>query len=368
MNHNFVTTKPFSGKKHKPLGSTSPFVWSIEPAFGCNLKCAHCCADLIDKKDNHLMKEDVWRASFSILNEVSPYVRVDLCGYVGEPSLNDELMELLPIARELAPNTQIQMTSNGTKLLTGKYTMKGLLDAGANILYVDQYGKHERFEKLANESGYPWYQYYDKPENAPTPWMYYGPEQKMIVLMDEPATWPESRKKAGLLGNWYGNMNWERGDAQEEFGMFPLEKPLTRRCNQPFLYVTVASDGSYLLCCQDGLQVTKGKFGNVLDGVEGFKKFWYGKEMQTVRRRLRYKNRADTDYACNKCNVTFSRSDFKHWSIEEIENHYDGKEWKQLKEESGVDRFDAQVFDKLFDDEQVKKKPPVKNIFQLQNI
>ena len=277
-------------------------------------------------------------------------------------------MELLPIARELAPNTQIQMTSNGTKLLTGKYTMKGLLDAGANILYVDQYGKHERFEKLANESGYPWYQYYDKPENAPTPWMYYGPEQKMIVLMDEPATWPESRKKAGLLGNWYGNMNWERGDAQEEFGMFPLEKPLTRRCNQPFLYVTVASDGSYLLCCQDGLQVTKGKFGNVLDGVEGFKKFWYGKEMQTVRRRLRYKNRADTDYACNKCNVTFSRSDFKHWSIEEIENHYDGKEWKQLKEEPGVDRFDAQVFDKLFDDEQVKKKPPVKNIFQLQNI
>jgi len=326
-------------KKIKPLGSTSPNVWSIEPAFGCNLKCAHCCADLIPKADNHIMEEDVWSATFSILHAVSPTVRVDLCGFVGEPTLNMQLTRLLPIARELAPLAQIQITTNGTKLRTGEVSMKALLDGGANILYVDQYGPHEQFERLAAESGYPFYQYYDAPPDAMTPWKYWGPDLKMIVLMDEPSTWPVSRLKANLLGNWYGNMNWERGEAQSKFKMLPLVKPLIRRCNQPFLYVTVASNGDYLLCCQDGLQVTKGKFGSVIDGIEGFKRFWYGKEMQTVRRRLRLKNRADTEYACAKCNITFSRSDYTHWTDEQVASWFDGTTHQALDVEPDIARF-----------------------------
>src|SRR3990167_6255146 len=193
--------KPKIPKKIKPLGSTSPIVWSIEPAFGCNLRCAHCCADLIPKSDNHIMCEEVWRNAFTILNAVSPTVRVDLCGFVGEPTLNTQLMKLLPIARTLAPLSQIQITTNGTKLRSGEITMKGLLDAGANVLYVDQYGPHDEFEKMAADSGYPFYQYYNAPKNAPSPWKYWGPDMKIIVLMEEPSTWPQSRLKAGLLGN-----------------------------------------------------------------------------------------------------------------------------------------------------------------------
>lgn len=339
----FRVVKP--PKRIKPLGATSPLVWSMEPAFGCNLKCAHCCADLIPKSDNSLMCEETWRSAFATLNAVSPTVRVDLCGFVGEPTLNPELTRLLPIARELAPLAQIQVTTNGTKLLTKAVTMRGLLDGGANILYVDQYGDKKRFERLAEESGYPFYQYYDPPPNAPTPWKYWGPEQKVIVLMDEPSTWPKSRLKAGLLGNWYGNMNWERGEAQSDFGMAPLGEPLTRRCNQPFQFVTVSASGDYLLCCQDGLQVTRGKFGNVSEGVDGFHRFWYGEEMQTVRRRLRLKNRADTDYACAKCNITFSRCDYKLWTDGQVNRYFDGDSledrgvWHDLKPEPGVDRF-----------------------------
>ncbi len=77
----FRVVKP--PKSIKPLGATSPLVWSIEPAFGCNLKCAHCCADLIPKAANSLMCEEIWRSAFSVLNSVSPSVRVDLCGFVG---------------------------------------------------------------------------------------------------------------------------------------------------------------------------------------------------------------------------------------------------------------------------------------------
>lgn len=339
----FVDAKP--PKRVRPLGFASPYVWSIEPAYGCNLRCGHCCADLVPKDDYELMSESTWRSTFAILAAVSPTVRVDLCGYVGEPTLNPNLERLLPIARRVAPLAQIQITTNGTKLLTGDYSMAGLLDAGANILYVDQYGDKRRYEKLARESGYPFYRYYDAPPDAPTPWRYWGPDQKVIVLMDEPSTWPRSRLRAGLLGNWYGNMNWDRGVAQRDFGMAPLETPLVRRCNQPFLYVTVSASGDYLLCCQDGLQTTRGRFGNVSTGVDGFRRFWFGIDLQTIRRRLRFKNRAATVYACARCNVTFARCDYRHWTDSQTHLYFAGGDfddpaaWRELPPEPGVDRF-----------------------------
>lgn len=320
-------------KKIKPLGSTSPWVWSIEPSFGCNLKCGHCCAELIPEESKGLMAYDTWVSTFQIIQAVSPTVRVDICGYVGEPTLNPHLTEWLPVAREIAPYAQIQITTNGTMLRKGIVNYKALLDAGANIIYTDQYGPHAEFEKLASESGYPFYQYYDPPKGAPTPWKYYGPQVKMIVLMDHPGTWPKSRFRAGLLGNWYGHLNWEKG---KRFGMAPLQEPLHRRCNQPFLYVTVAANGSYLLCCQDGMHVTDGMFGNVSDGVPGFRNYWYGEKVQTIRRRLRNKDRAGTPFACAKCNITFSRCDFKHWTDEQVNHFWDGAQWQKFEDGSPI--------------------------------
>jgi len=277
------------------------------------------------------MSYKTWCSIFKIINAVSPTVRVDICGIVGEPTLHPKLTEWLPEARRLAPNAQIQITTNGTKLLDGQVNYKDLLDAGANIIYTDQYGDHSEFEMLADKSGYPYYQYYDPPENAWSPWRYYGPHVKMIVLMDHPGTWPRSRFKAGLLGNWYGNLNWEKS---KRFGMLPLEKPLTRRCNQPFLYVNVAANGDYLLCCQDGMHVTAGMFGNVSSDIYGFRKFWYGKEMLVIRKRLRNKDRAGTLFACAKCNITFSRCDFIHWQDEQMQIWWDGGQWVRFQEQS----------------------------------
>ena len=313
-----------STKKIKPLGGTSPWVWVVEPSYGCNLKCGHCCAELIDENKKEFMSYDNWSSTFKIMIEVSPTVRVDICGIVGEPTLHPNLTEWLSIARYYAPNVQIQITTNGTMIKKGNVNFKDLLDAGANVIYTDQYGDHKNFEELARQSGYRYYSYYNKPKGAWSPWKYYGAQLKMIVLMDEPSTWPDTRYKAGLLGHWYGNLNWEKA---KRFKMKPLEKPLIRRCNQPFLYVNVAANGNYLLCCQDGMQITNGMFGGVYSGVNGFLDFWYGKEMQIVRRRLRNKDRASTKYACAKCNITFSRCDFRHWTQEELSIYRTNNEW-----------------------------------------
>jgi Predicted Fe-S oxidoreductases len=177
MNHNWIGLDQHV-KKIKPMGPTSPHVWSFEPVFGCNLACGHCCAKLIKKDKHEYMTEAVWTAAWDILGKVSPTVRVDICGFVGEPTLHPQLTEWLKIARKLAPLAQIQLTTNGTMLLNGKVDYKAMFKAGLNIAYTDQYGSHRKFEELAAASGYPFYQYYDSPQGAPTPWKYYGPTLK----------------------------------------------------------------------------------------------------------------------------------------------------------------------------------------------
>jgi hypothetical protein len=271
------------------------------------------------------MSESTWRSSWQLIKQLSPTCRVDLC-VGGEPTLNKQLADFLRIAREISPLSQIQITTNGTQIVKGVFTYRQLLEAGANIVYTDMYSPLEKYVELAEASGFPWYEYYKPPENAPSPWTYYGPDLKMIVLQEQPENWPKSRFRAGLLGTWYNHLDWK---AAERFGLYPVEKPLTRRCNQPFLYVTIDSRGNYLLCCQDNTGETSGLFPNVKEGLEGFRRFWYGKDLQTIRRRLRLKNRAATSY-CSRCCVTFSRCDFLHWTDEQVDHFWNGSGWENM--------------------------------------
>ena len=322
--------KPKPPKRINPLGPTAPWVWSLEPTHGCNLRCGHCNCRLDPlPKTYDFVSEETWLAAWKIIAALGPTRRSDLC-VGGEPTLHPDLPGLLRVARRTSPLTQIQITTNGTQLRSGRLTYKGLLDAGANVVYTDMYGPNEEFVELAKASGYPWYEYYDAPAGAPSPWTYYGPELKVIVLQEQPENWPASRFKAGLLGTWYNHLDWE---AAKRFGLSPVLEPLTRRCNQPFLYVTIDSRGRYLLCCQDNTgESAVEEFGNVADGVAGFKSFWYGRRMQEIRGRLREKHRDRTTY-CRRCCVTFSRCDFKHWKDEQVGIFWDGKAWSPMPAE-----------------------------------
>lgn len=313
-------------KRIKPLNELTPWVWAIEPVHGCNLRCGHCSHALDAPNDISFMSKKTWINCFNILKEISPTCRIDLC-ISGEPTLHPKLLEFLSIARKINPPGQIQITTNGTMISNGNLTYKELFEAGVNILYVDMYAPKELHIKLAKESGYEWYEYYDNKEKKKSPWTYWGPDIKMIVLQEQPDNWPKSRYHAGLLGTWYNHLNWGKA---RKYGLYPVTKPLTRRCNQPFLYVPVHVSGSYLLCCQDNWGETAGVFGSVNEvGVNGFLKYWFGKELQTIRRRLRLKNRADTSY-CSRCCITFSRCDFKHWTDEQVGKYYDGEKFVKM--------------------------------------
>lgn len=326
MNNNLTFPKVKKQKIVKPLGATSPWVWIIEPTHGCNLSCGHCSCRLNKKGIYHFMTEETWIKTWNIIAKITPTCRVDLC-LGGEPTLNENLSEFLKIAKRISPLSQIQITTNGTMLKLGKVTYKNLLDSGANIIYTDMYGTREEFIELAKKSNYPWYEYYNAPEGAPSPWMYQGPDLKLIVLQLQPENWPKSRYRAGLLGTWYNHLDWKEA---KKFNLFPVVTPPKRRCNQPFLYVPVDSHGNYVLCCMDNTGETSGMFGSVYDGTKEFKSYWYGKKLQIIRRRLREKNRIDTSQ-CSRCAFTASRCDLKHWSDSDVSKFWNGSAWQMIK-------------------------------------
>jgi len=317
-------------RKTSRFKGMSPWAWAIEPVHGCNLRCGHCATRLFPVGKTSYMTEATWRALFRVIHEVTPVCRVEMAN-AGEPTLHPELPRFIRIAKEISPHTQLQITTNGTMLASGKWTYRQLFNAGINIVYVDTYAPREQHIALAKESGFPWYEYHAKPPNAPGAWTYHGPDFQLIVLMDPPIHWPESRKKFGRLGTFLNNLDWE---AAKEFNMSPVLQAPQRACNQPFRYVSVVWNGSYQLCCQDFMGETNGTFGGVQDGLEGFEKFWFGMLMQRIRRELRAKNRSGISQ-CARCNVTFSRCDVT-WPESQLKFYWTGAEWKPLPPRDAV--------------------------------
>lgn len=321
----FLEGRPiFAEKKRNSLGGQSPWSWAVEPVRGCNLRCGHCAARLM-KHAPRFMTEETWRALWNVLRVITPRSRVELSN-AGEPTLHPDLPGFVGIARELSPESQIQITTNGTKLIDGGQTYEELFRAGANIVYVDMYSPRKDHVRLARESGIPFYEYCSKPKDAPGAWTYYGPDLKLIVLMEHPGNWPKSRKSMGRLGTFYNNLDWE---AARRFGLRPVKKPIWRGCTQLFRYVSVHQSGEYEFCCQDFMGETAGTLGSVHDGVEGFMKFWFGRKMQDARRKLRVGCRAAVS-ECSRCSITFSRCDVRMWKEEQLDYWWDGHRWLPL--------------------------------------
>jgi hypothetical protein len=186
---------------------------------------------------------------------------------------------------------------------------------------------------MAEASGAEWWFYYPQegepgPEGHPSPWTYHGPHVKLIVLQENPANWPASRRNSNLLGSWMNYLDFKSVRGASRFGIEEVKQAPARRCNQPFTYAPVSWSGEYILCCQDMALETVGH-GNVSEGPEGFLRFWFGKFMQEHRRWLRLKDRQSSPY-CSRCSITFSRCDYLHWTDPQVGVWWDGVKWQQM--------------------------------------
>lgn len=318
-------------RRKKPLGKRTPWVWSIEFTRGCNLSCWHCTARIFPEDgDPRFMSVETFARMCHIMNAITPHTRLELA-QGGEPTLNPNLYECLQIARKLTPTTQIQVTTNGLTLLSGKVSYRDLFEAGAHSVYVDMYGHKERHFEMARESGAEWYKY-DQPRKIGSQGhrmanTYYGdPNMRLVILQDT----PEYRlrwRKMGRLSTFLNHIDWK---VAMPYGLVPVRQPYARKCTMPMRYVSTTFDGDYLFCCIDFWGETAGQLGNVRDGVEGFTRYWFGMLMQSIRRRIVQADRAGVPY-CSRCNCAFSKCDWvRMWPEGSYDWFWDGRGWKGL--------------------------------------
>lgn len=321
-----------SKSKDKPLGRHSPWLWSIELVRGCNLRCWHCAIRIPFPEDGKpkFMSMKTWTALCMAIADNTPHTRLELVG-CGEPTLHPRLLECLRIAKGVTPTTQIQVTTNGKTLLTGKVMYEEMFEAGAHSIYVDMYDPVEKHVRLAEASGAEWYLYNDPKVGSAghvrRAFNYYDdPGMRLIILQN----CPEYRvrfRKAGRLSTWLNNLNW---DAAMPHGLVPVRVPYERKCTIPFRYSVVNYEGDYQICCTDLVSETAGLMGNVNEGPDGFQRYWFGRLMQSIRRRLVSRDRAGIPWCC-RCNCAFAKCDWTGiWPEDSFDRWWDGDGWRDM--------------------------------------
>jgi len=323
-------------KGKKPLGRYGPWVWAVEFVRGCNFKCWHCSARVFPSDGVHrYMSRETWESMFKIAAECTPNGRLEL-GQCGEPTLHPELYEMLELGRKTSPTTQQLIHTNGSNVLSGKVSLGKMFDAGLNTVVFDVYSKKDWFVDLAKKSGAEWYLYDDHKIGSPNhrnAWSYANdPDMKLVVIRD----CPEKRmrwRKFGRMSTFLNHIDWKVAMPK---GLVPVRESYERKCTIPMRFSTVDYEGNYLFCCIDFLCESGGLLGNVKDGPEGFKRYWFGELMQSIRKRLHNKDRSGIPY-CSQCNCAFSKCDWTGmWPEGSYDGWWDGEKWNKIIDDSEV--------------------------------
>lgn len=313
--------------KKRPMGKFNPWAWWVEIVRGCNLRCDFCPTRLFKKGYLEYMKKDVWVSLLKTIQQVTPRSRLEFCN-AGEPTLHPDLIEYISIAREICPNLQLLTYTNGTQLINGNLTYKELFEAGLNMIFLDMYSPFKVHKKLAEKSGYYWFYQDNKPDDAPNIFQYQNdPEIHVIMLAENPYNWSKRKLGRGYLQTFFNDLDWP---AASKFGMVPVKKAPSRRCDLPSKFININYDGTFGFCCFDYMRHSIDKFGNIKGGVDSFLQFWLGKYMQKTRKILFNKERNKHRY-CSKCRFTSIRCDIPYWEEARLNEYYDGETMRKIK-------------------------------------
>ena len=290
----------YNGKEHSR--QDAPNSIQIELVEGCNLACSFCGIQQIrengadgpswthgknSKPYEFMTKETL----YSIINTIKSSgwnPRFEFAMH-GEPTMHPEYKEFISIMRTNFPKASIMMTSNGGGLL-GDVSDKvnELMDAGLNILFLDNYERIKIVDKIkANYNGpHKVVSYPADPEGNPHKRR--KPNEKLVVVGDD-LTIATSGTHA-QVSNHAGSS-------------FPLNlTQQDKRCAKPFREMSIRWDGNVAVCCNDW--VGWYKCGNVIDTP--IEEIWQGESFHAARQKLYHGQR---DFGpCNGCDNTTLRN------------------------------------------------------------
>ena len=116
----------------KPENNTYPIL-SIQTTYQCNMQCANCyLGDMLNNPDYKDVDVDMFEKSISKLPK-----RIDIRFIGAEPTMNDNLFEMIKIVKKYKHRPQI--LTNGLKLGQEDYVIK-LKESGLNFLGLSMNG------------------------------------------------------------------------------------------------------------------------------------------------------------------------------------------------------------------------------------
>ena len=285
------------------LRQDAPNSIQVELTEGCNLACSFCGIQQIrdngadgpswthgknSKEYKFMSKEPL----YSIINTVKNSnwnPRFEFAMH-GEPTMHPEYKQFIHIVRTSLPKASIMMTSNGGGLLGDVNTkVNELMEAGLNILFLDNYERIRIVDKIKEKYNGP-YQVIEYPQNPEgNPHKRKKPHEKIIVVGADLTI---------ATSGTHAQVSNHAGSA------FPLNhKQQGKRCAKPFRELSVRWDGNVAVCCNDWTGIYK--CGNVNDYAK-IDDLWNNDAFYSARVKLYHGQR---DFGpCNGCDNTTIRN------------------------------------------------------------
>lgn len=242
----------------------------IETLSFCNGRCVFCTYPTMRRKKGRMSGEVYWKI-LSDARELDMFIdRVSLQG-LGEPLMDREIVERVVLAKEMLPNAELSIYTNGT--LLNRNMVDQLKQAGLDLIVISLTGTkaEEReaamglkdFDRVSEQADYARTQIRTKVKLIAT--------RDLIENMETSSRQFIERWGSDAMVTWEGN--WA-GDAWKFRGA-----PHPKACHRALDQIMFLWNGDLALCCFDG----EGRmtFGNVLDKT--VRELWEGPDRSWVR-------------------------------------------------------------------------------------
>jgi len=277
----------------------APYAIQIELCEGCNLRCGFCGLQGIRSKEEQgrnykfMTKETLMNIMWGIVAaKWNP--RIEFAMH-GEPTMHPDYIEMIKLARGIAPFYQLMMTSNGGGLLRKPgpvANISALFEAGLNVLALDDYigvGYVPKIRNAVADEFVEAFIYAYPADKRGNPHQRRKITDRILVFLEDVTV--TSKGTHSVLTNHAG------------CGSPALKAPLQERCAKPFRELSVRWDGNIALCCNDWRGYYK--CGNVnetqIDDI------WNGPEFCAGREVLYAGNRRDIQ-VCSRCDYKTYRN------------------------------------------------------------
>jgi len=241
----------------------------ISESGTCNRTCSFCprsATNFIDKKE--FITNTLHEKLCLELKELNYRGTIRYSGFV-EPMLDKNIFNLINMARNYLPESNIEMVTNGDPLNLKR--LKKLFESGLNKILISAYdGKEEseKLEELCIQANLTKKQYIVRHR-------YYSEDKDFGITLSN---------RSGLM-------------TDAEFKIDALKEPLKKPCYIPSYTFFLDYQGDVLMCPHDwGKKVILGDLNK-----EKLKDIWFSKKFMEIRKMLNKSNR--NFKPCNVCDV-----------------------------------------------------------------